>query len=98
MLSVLGRTEIEDVLVDLVFAESSTLGVRRRSVQRYVAAEWLTVPVEDRQVRVKVGRWGAGWSRWPPSTRTRPAAAAALDRPLQDVMRQAAEAARRRLG
>lgn len=98
LLSVLCPTEVEDVLVDLVFTESSTLGVRRRSVQRYVAdREWLTVPVEDRQVRVKVGRWAGRVVTVAPEYEDAARAATALGRPLEEVMRRAAEAARRRL-
>lgn len=58
-LSVLAPVEILDTIVDILFTETSTLGVRYTLVDRIIAErEWLTVELPWGKVQVKVGRRG----------------------------------------
>jgi pyridinium-3,5-bisthiocarboxylic acid mononucleotide nickel chelatase len=61
MISVLSSPENEDALVELMFRETGTLGIRRHATGRYVAERgFLTVEVAGRPVAVKWGRWRGG--------------------------------------
>ena len=56
-LSVLCRPDAEPQLATLIVRESTTLGIRRRSIERYVAdREFITVSVHGTDVAVKVKR------------------------------------------
>ena len=58
LLTVLGRQEDRETLLDLLFTESTTFGVRETVMQRTVLerrTETVSTPYGD--VRVKVGRW-----------------------------------------
>src|SRR5215472_11289876 len=55
LLSVLAKPEKADELRQIIFAESTTLGVRRRQEQRQVLArEWHTVSTRFGNVRIKL--------------------------------------------
>ena len=96
VLSVLADAPSEPRLVDLVFAESSTFGIRRRRVERYeLARSWVTAQVDGLAVRVKVGRRRGRVVTLSPEFEEAAAAAAALSRPLTDVMHEAVEVARK---
>ena len=86
------RVEDEQRLVDIVFAESGTFGVRRALVERHVLARsWVTVQVEGMQVRVKVGRRGDGeWSPSRPSSTMSPRSPNGRGARCADVMQVAA--------
>jgi uncharacterized protein (TIGR00299 family) protein len=95
MLSILVAPEGEAALVDLLFAESSTFGVRRRMIERHVLArEWVDVVVEGEPLRVKVGRRQGRVVTMSPEYEDAVRVAAVVGLPLQEVMHRAAEAAR----
>jgi len=57
MLSVLASSELIDALLDVLYAETTTFGVRLREVTRdELAREWKTAHVEEHTVRVKIAR------------------------------------------
>lgn len=98
VLTVLCRHEEEDALVDLVFRESTTFGVRRSEHGRYVLErEWLTVDVRGERVRVKVGRRRGRVMTVAPEYEDAARAAARSGVPLKEIMGEAAQAARRLL-
>jgi pyridinium-3,5-bisthiocarboxylic acid mononucleotide nickel chelatase len=94
VLHALVTAEDEAAAVDMVFAETGTLGIRRVGLARYVAQRGvLKVDVAGHEVAVKRGRWGERVSLAPEyEDAARAAAAAGL--PLRQVMQEAAEAAR----
>jgi pyridinium-3,5-bisthiocarboxylic acid mononucleotide nickel chelatase len=98
VLHVLVAVEREAEAVDILFAETGTLGIRRAVLGRYVADRGsVKVTVAGQEVAVKWGRWGERVSLAPEyEDAARAAAAAGL--PLRQVMHEAAEAARRLLG
>ena len=98
-LSLLAPAVDEERLLNVVFAESGTFGVRRSRVERRMLdREWVSVEVEGRRVPVKVGRWRGGVvtvaAEYDPSAEV----ASASGVPLAVIMREAAHAARARLG
>jgi pyridinium-3,5-bisthiocarboxylic acid mononucleotide nickel chelatase len=85
-------------LVDLVFTETGTLGVRRSVLARYVADRGaVSVSVAGNQVAVKWGRWDGRLVTLTPEYEDAAAAAAAAGLPLREIMHRAGEAARRSL-
>ncbi len=59
ILHVLARPSDETRLVDLLFRETGTLGIRRTAIRRWVAERGrVDVDVEGEKVGVKWGRWG----------------------------------------
>jgi uncharacterized protein (TIGR00299 family) protein len=98
VLHVLVRAEGELEAVEILFAETGTLGVRRFAVERYVAERGtVCVKAGNQEVSVKWGRWNDRLVSVAPEYEDAAAAAAAAARPLADVMQEAAEAARRLL-
>jgi uncharacterized protein (TIGR00299 family) protein len=98
VLHVLVTPEREGAAVDILFAETGTLGVRRAPLERYVAGRgsW-TVSVGGHDVDVKWGAWGEGVSLAPEFEQAaRVAEAAGV--PLRDVIQEAVEKARLQLG
>ena len=94
-LSVLCAAEDEQRLVEIVFAESGTFGVRRAVVERHVLARsWVSVEVEGVPVRVKVGRWGDRVVTLAPEFDDVAAVAEASGLPLREVVRAAHGAVR----
>jgi uncharacterized protein (DUF111 family) len=58
LLSALVPAELEDAAVDLLMRETTTLGVRRRAVERHVAErELVSVETPLGAVRIKRKRW-----------------------------------------
>ncbi len=58
LLTVLSRPEDREKMLDLIFAESTTFGVRERAMQRTVLERRTdTVDTPYGAVRVKIGRW-----------------------------------------
>ena len=94
-LSVLLRPELREAVLAVVFAETSTIGVRGHEVRK-TALERTTTVVEvgGRHVRVKVssrhGRVVSSTPEWDDVA----AVAAELGRPVRDVLRDAAAAVR----
>jgi uncharacterized protein (DUF111 family) len=98
-ISVLARPESAAALLDLLFFEGTTFGVRALPVSRYtLAREWLTVRVGGEEVRVKVGRRREKIMSVAPEFSEAAAAAGRLGRPVKDVYQEATEAARLILG
>ena len=80
---------------DLVLAETSTLGVRRHRVARAVCdRETRLVDVDGQAVEVKVARWRGRRINAQPEFASVVAAAAALGRPVIEVLAEASAAAR----
>jgi uncharacterized protein (TIGR00299 family) protein len=97
-LTVVCRATDEAHLVDTVFRESTTLGVRRSQHVRYVLRrDVLSVDVRGERVQVKVGHLGEEVCTVAPEFDDARRAAIHLGIPLKDVMAEAAEAARRQM-
>ncbi len=88
------RPEAEAAAVELLLEETGTLGVRRQTASRWLAARGtVTVQVEGREVRVKWGRWRDRLVSVAPEYEDTAAAAGAIGLPLRVVMQRATEAA-----
>lgn len=95
MLTVICRPQDEGALVETVFSESTTFGIRRSEVRRHVLErEWVTVGVRGEQVRVKVGRRRGRVMTVAPEYEDAARAAARLGAPLKEIMHEAAHEAR----
>ncbi len=93
LLSVLGRPGDTDELQKILFAETSTLGIRQGWVTRRALPRSIhTVQTDYGPVRVKLARWGEGQSKVAPEYQDCRHLAQESGAPLQDVYR-AAEAA-----
>ena len=58
-LSVLVRDEVRNAALDIIYRETTTLGVRMQPVTKdELEREWISVSVSDQQVRVKLGLRG----------------------------------------
>ena len=95
VLHVLVTPSKEAETVDILFAETGTLGVRRSDLSRYVADRGsVSVSVAGHDVAVKWGRWGGRTMSLAPEYEDAAAAAALSGIPLREVMHLAREAAR----
>jgi hypothetical protein len=93
LLSVLARPEHSEPLTDIIFEETTSLGVRRQIVERVSVGRTLeTVETPYGPVRVKVARWPGG-SRSMPEYEDCRQAAQAHQVPLAQVMDAAREKA-----
>jgi uncharacterized protein (TIGR00299 family) protein len=98
LLSVLCQPAVETALVEILFAETSTLGVRHYQVQRTaLAREIRTVETPYGPVRVKVAKWGTSLVKFTPEYADCRKLAEERHVPLREVY-QAAEFAARRTG
>ena len=94
LLRVLCRPGDAEALEAILFAETSTLGVRRQSVTRHCLPRTIrTVETPYGPVRVKVARWGGGQVKAAPEYDDCLRLAAARGVPLRDVYRAAERAA-----
>jgi len=67
LLRLLCRPHDADILMAILFAETTTLGVRQESVTRHCLARAIhTVETPYGPVRVKVATWGDGWVKSAP--------------------------------
>lgn len=67
LLSVLCRPGDAEAMSDILFSETSTLGVRKYAVERRALERQIDiVETPYGQVRVKVARWGEGQVKWAP--------------------------------
>jgi hypothetical protein len=99
LLSVLCRPEQRDAMMDLFFAETTTLGVRcyevlRRSLER----EWVPVETPYGKVRMKVSRSNGRIVNFSPEYEDCRRIAAASDVPLKTILQEAAFAFWKGLG
>lgn len=95
LLTVLCPPDLAATLTNLVFAETSTLGIRESHVRRHCLERTAdAVTTAYGEVRVKVARWGAGRARVKPEYEDCRRLARQHGVPLRDVYRAAADAAR----
>ena len=94
-LSVLVTDELVDAARDLVFAETTTLGVRATRVQRAVCdRSFEEIEIGGHPIRVKVATWRGRRVNVQPEFDDVVAVAGALGRPVVDVLAEAAESTR----
>jgi hypothetical protein len=94
-LSVLVGPREERAVRDVLFAETTTLGVRRRLIERWtVPREVLTVEIAGGSVRVKVARGARGVIGISPEFADCAALARATGRPIKEIYAEAQAAAR----
>jgi uncharacterized protein (TIGR00299 family) protein len=95
LLCVLCRPDLTQPLMELLFAETSTLGIRESLVRRHCLARAMaTVTTTYGEVRVKVARWGNGRARVKPEYDDCRRLAEQHAVPLRDIYRAAEDAAR----
>jgi pyridinium-3,5-bisthiocarboxylic acid mononucleotide nickel chelatase len=93
VLSVLGPPERHDALVEIVFSETSTLGLRTTPVDREVLdRDWMKVEVEGLPVRVKLGRRSGRITTAAPEHDDAAAVARATGLPLKAIYERALRA------
>lgn len=96
--TVLAKPADEARLVELLFIESTTFGVRRASVGRHVLQrDYLSVTLAGHNVPVKVGRRGGRLVTVSPEYEAAAKVATACGRPLKEIMAEATAAAGRLL-
>lgn len=94
--SVLADPGAEAALLEVLFRETTTLGVRRRDAEKWTLDRTeLRVTVEGAGIRVKVARLGPDVVNVAPEHDDCAAVAARTRRPLKEIYREAMEAARR---
>ncbi len=92
------RSGDESAAVEVLLAETGTLGVRRQTIFRWLATRGtVTVQVAGCDVKVKWGRWRDRLVSVAPEYEDAAAAAAAAGMPLKTVMQSAIETAAARL-
>ncbi len=90
LLTVLAKLEDEERLTKLIFAETSTLGVRRREEQRRVLGRrWETVKTTWGPVRIKIANLNGTVSNYAPEFEDCRALAEAHHVPLKKIMEEA---------
>jgi pyridinium-3,5-bisthiocarboxylic acid mononucleotide nickel chelatase len=98
LLSVLCEPERVAAMTDILFAETSTLGVRTSTWSRFcLEREWMETKTEWGSVRVKVARQAGELRNLAPEFEDCRRVAAAAGVPIKDVQAAALEAARRSL-
>jgi uncharacterized protein (DUF111 family) len=97
-LSVLCDPGAERPVRDVIFAETTTLGVRRRVVEKWtMPREFVTVEVSGGAIRVKVGRGAAGIAGISPEYSDCAQVARDSGRPLKEIYAEAQAVARKML-
>ena len=90
LLTVLCKTDDADRLTKLIFAETTTLGVRRREDQRQaLARRWETVKTSWGDVRIKIASMNGSISNYAPEYEDCRALAEAHHVPLKTVIEEA---------
>jgi uncharacterized protein (TIGR00299 family) protein len=90
LLTVLAKVEDEERLTKLIFAETSTLGVRRREERRRVLGRrWETVETTWGPVRIKIANLNGTVSNYAPEFEDCRALAEAHHVPLKKIMEEA---------
>ena len=93
LLTVLCRPEDAARLTQLIFAETSTLGVRQRLEQRQILARrWVTVATQWGDVRIKVASLNGTVSHYAPEYEDCRRIASERHVPLKEVMQEATQA------
>ena len=87
MVSCLAPREQIDAVLEVVFQETTALGVRIQELDRQVLPRrFVTVKVAGGSVRMKIGEVGAGWEKAAPEFVDCQKLAIQTGRPLKDVM------------
>jgi uncharacterized protein (TIGR00299 family) protein len=90
LLTVLTQTEDADRLTKMIFAETTTLGVRRHEEQRQtLARRWETVHTTWGPVRIKIANMNGSVSNYAPEYEDCRALAEARQIPLRTIMQEA---------
>jgi uncharacterized protein (TIGR00299 family) protein len=90
LLTVLAKTEDADRLTKLIFAETTTLGVRRREEERRILSRrWETVDTTWGPVRIKIANMNGSVSNYAPEYDDCRTLAEAQHVPLRTVMQEA---------
>jgi uncharacterized protein (TIGR00299 family) protein len=93
LLSVLAKPERADDLEKIIFAETTTFGVRRRDERRHVLARaWKTVNTSFGEIRIKIGSMNGTVSSYAPEYEDCRRIAAEHRVPLKQVMQEAVQA------
>lgn len=93
-LTVMCAPEVSLKMKEILFRETTTLGVRSYQVLREAAdRSWVTVDVDGQQIRVKVGTWHGNVVNMAPEHDDCAAAAKLLGKPLKKIYAQAMAAA-----
>jgi uncharacterized protein (TIGR00299 family) protein len=93
LLTVLCKPEDADKLAQIIFTETSTLGVRRREEKRQtLARKWVTVPTQWGDVRLKIASLNGTVTNYAPEYEDCRKIAAERKVPLKSVMNEAMEA------
>jgi hypothetical protein len=93
LLTVLCKTEDADRLTQLVFSETTTLGVRRREeTRRTLARRWESVRTEWGEVRIKIASMNGTITNYAPEYEDCRRIAAEHHVPLKTVMQEASRA------
>lgn len=98
VLSCLAAEDRADAVLEVLFQETTTLGVRLHEVRRRILSRrFVPVTTHGGVVRMKVAEVGAGWEKAAPEYEDCKAIAKRTGRPLKMVMEEALLAYRRRL-
>jgi pyridinium-3,5-bisthiocarboxylic acid mononucleotide nickel chelatase len=90
LLSCLATEDRTDAVVEILFQETTTLGVRLHEVRRRVLTRrFVPVTTQGGVVRMKVAEVGAGWEKAAPEYEDCKAIAQRTGRPLKTVMEEA---------
>jgi uncharacterized protein (TIGR00299 family) protein len=93
LLTVLCKTEDANKITDLIFAETTTLGVRRREESRQtLARRWESVRIEWGEVRIKIASMNGTVTNYAPEYEDCRRIAAEHHVPLKTVMQEATRA------
>jgi uncharacterized protein (TIGR00299 family) protein len=93
LLTVLAKTEDASRLTKLIFAETTTLGVRRREEQRQsLSRRWETVPTTWGPVRIKIANMNGSISNYAPEYEDCRKLAEINHVPLKTVLQEAMQA------
>ena len=96
MLSCLATEDRTDAVIEVLFQETTTLGVRLHEVRRRVLTRrFVPVTTQGGVVRMKVAEVGAGWEKAAPEYEDCKAIAKRTGHPLKTVMEEALMAYRR---
>jgi uncharacterized protein (TIGR00299 family) protein len=90
LLTVLAKTDDADRLTKMIFAETTTLGVRRREEQRQtLSRRWETVNTTWGPIRIKIANMNGSVSNYAPEYEDCRALAEARQIPLRTIMQEA---------
>ena len=93
LLTVLAKPEAADKLSRIIFAETTTLGVRRREeVRQTLARRWETVGTKFGEVRIKIASLNGSVTNYAPEYEDCRRIAEAQRVPLKTVMQEAVQA------